>query len=204
MIDHGLEAAVAARFRAVNGDHQMTAADDAYVSQWYVPLERLAAEAGLSVDELRRLILSNRLPLPSYIRSDGTQMVPPDLLGLAERAGGFEELPEWFAGEFPDAVAAVIEWDGYLSGHFVCLRAVTPENIKRKGELVAGIESYLAGPHRDESEWLANLHRLVDELDELEPPFAPYDRIRFGGPISRDRLIDAVRERYPRIPSYSS
>jgi hypothetical protein len=65
------------------------------------------------------------------------------------------------------------------------------------------IEAHLADPRVDESEWLANLHRLVDELDELEPPFAPYDRVRFGGPISRDRLIDLVRERYPRIPSYS-
>jgi hypothetical protein len=204
MIDHALEAAVVARSRAVNGDHPMTDADDAYVSQWYVPLERLAADAGLSADELRQLILSNRLPLPSYIRSDGTQMVAPDLLVLAEDAGGFEELPEWFAGQFPDPVASVSEWDAYLSGHFVCLRAVTPENIKRKGELVRAIEACLADPRLEESEWLVDLHRLVDELDELEPPFAPYDRLRFGGPTSRDRLIDVARDRCPRVPSSSS
>ena len=29
---------------------------------------------------VRRLMLANRLPLPSYIRSDGVQMVPRDLL----------------------------------------------------------------------------------------------------------------------------
>jgi hypothetical protein len=46
--------------------------------------------------------------------------------------------------------------------------------------------------------WLAELHALVDELDALEPPFAPYDRLRFGGPISRDTLIDDVRARFPR------
>src|SRR5215207_8465915 len=111
-----LETAVAARFRAVNGDHPMTEADDAYVSRWYAPLERLAADAELEGDELRRLMLSNRLPLPSYIRSDGTQMVAPDLLRLAQRAGGFDALPGWFAAQFDDPVAAVAEWDAYLSG----------------------------------------------------------------------------------------
>jgi hypothetical protein len=32
----------------------------------------------------------------------------------------------------------------------------------------------------------------------LEPPFAAYDRLRFGGPVSRDTCIDAIRERFPR------
>jgi hypothetical protein len=201
MTDHELEAAVAARFRAVNGDHPMTATDDAYVSSWYVPLEQLAAEAGRPADELRRLMLSNRLPLPGYIRSDGTQMVAPDLLALADRAGGFDDLPAWFAAQFPDPVAAVSEWDAYLSGQYVCLRAVTPENMKRKDELVAAVEARLADPDVEGSEGLDDLHRLVDELDELEPPFAPYDRLRFGGPTSRERLIDAARERYPRVPA---
>jgi hypothetical protein len=204
MTDNELETAVAARFRAVNGDHPMTAADDVYVSQWCVSLEQLAADAGLSADELRRLMLSNRLPLPSYIRSDGTQMVAPDLLHLTERAGGFEELPSWFAGQFRDPVAAVTEWDAYLSGQYVCLRAVTPENMRRKDELMAGIEGHLADPHGDRSEWRVNLHRLVDELDELEPPFAPYDRLRFGAQTSRQRLIDAARARYPRISSWGA
>jgi hypothetical protein len=34
---------------------------------------------------------------------------------------------------------------------------------------------------------------------EIEREFAPYDRIRFGGPVSRDRLIGAVRERYASV-----
>jgi hypothetical protein len=193
-----LEAAIAARFVATNGDHPMTPDDDAYVSEWFTPLEELAAQAGQAADELRRLVLSNRLPLPSYIRSDGVQMVPHDLLELPRRVGGFDQLPEYFATQFDDPVKAVSEWDGYLAGHYVCLRAVSPENIKRKDELVEAIETHLARPQSASTEWLERLHALVDELDELEPPFAPYDRLRFGGPVSRDRLIDDVRKQFAR------
>jgi hypothetical protein len=45
--------------------------------------------------------------------------------------------------------------------------------------------------------WLARLHILVDELESVELPFTGYDRLRFGGPTSRDTLIDAIRERFP-------
>jgi hypothetical protein len=198
MNGHGLEAAVAARFVAVNGEHPMTSEDDDYATEWYAPLEAVAAAAGRTPDELRRLMLANRLPLPSYIRSDGAQMVPHDLLALVERAGGVDELPEWFARHFDDSATAVAEWDAYLSGQYVCLRSVSPESIRRKGELAGAIRATLSVPQPSSQEWLTELHRLVDGLDELEPPFAPYDRRRFGGPISRDTLIDEVRARFPR------
>ena len=194
-----LAAAVAARFDAVNGRHEMTPSDDAYVSAWYVPLEELAAGSGHAPDELRRLMLANRLPLPSYIRSDGVQMVARDLLALLQAAGGPEQLPQWFAGRWDSAEQAVVEWDDYLSGRYVCLRSVTPENMRRKNELVEAISRELAAPAAASEEWLERLHLLVDELAELEPPFAPYDRLRFGGPVSRDTLIDDVRRQYPRL-----
>jgi Family of unknown function (DUF6058) len=208
-VNDELAAAVAARYRALNGDHPMSAEDDAYVSAWYVSVEELARLRGLDVDELRRLMLANRLPLPSYIRSDGAQMVATDLLELADRAGGFERLLEWFAQQWQSPAEAVREWDDYLSGRYVCLREVTPASMRRKNELCAAIEDELARPAPEEPDWLDRLHALVDELDRIEPPFAPYDRLRFGGPVSRDRLIDDVRERYPvlsqertRIPSH--
>ena len=176
----------------------MSPEDDAYVSAWYVPLEELAEEQGLDPDDLRRLMLTNRLPLPSYIRSDAVQMVARDLLELADAAGGAEHLLEWFAGQWESPGQALAEWDAYLSGQYVCLRSVTPANMKRKDELVDVIEAALAAPRPQSDEWLDDLHALVDELDALEPPFAAYDRRRFGGPVSRDRLITAVRERFPR------
>jgi Family of unknown function (DUF6058) len=196
--DSQLRGAVAARFYAVNGTQPMTAEDDSYVSQWYVPLEALAKTVGTAVCELRRLMLANRLPLPSYILRDGTQMVARDLLELARRAGGYEELPDWFAQQFKSSRDAIREWDGYLRGQYVCLRDVLPETIQRKNELVIAITKMVSKPEPQSDEWLELLHCFVDELDQLEPPFTAYDRLRFGGPISRDTCIDAVRARFPR------
>jgi hypothetical protein len=45
---------------------------------------------------------------------------------------------------------------------------------------------------------LDRFHLLVGRLDAIEPPFTGYDRLWFGGPVSRDTCIDAVREKYPR------
>jgi Family of unknown function (DUF6058) len=79
-----------------------------------------------------------------------------------------------------------------LSGEYVvCLRSVTPEAIVRKGELIDRIEALLA-----RGEPSAELAAAVDELDALLRPFAPYDRIRFGGPESRDRYVTALRQRF--------
>src|SRR5213079_162026 len=178
-----LSSAVATRFYAVNGFHLMTAEDDAYASEWYVELEALAEMAAIPASELRRLMLANRLPLPSYIRSDDAQMVARDLLELPRRAGGYEQLPEWFARQFKSGRDAIREWDGYLRGHFVCLRDVLPETMQRKDELVKAITAAVSNPEPQNDEWLELLHCLVDELDQLEPPFTRYDRLRFGGPI---------------------
>lgn len=199
--DSQLHSAVAARFYAVNGTHPMTSEDDEYVNQWYVSLEDLAQQAGMHASTLRRLMLANRLPLPSYIRTDGTQMVARDLLELPRRAGGYEQLPEWFGQQFESGRDAIREWDGYLRGQYVCLRDVLPETIQRKDKLVKAITEAVATPEPQNQEWLESLHQLVDELDDLEPPFTAYDRLRFGGAISRDTCINEVRARFPRQSS---
>ena len=192
-----LHRAIAARFYAVNGVHPMTVEDDAYVDQWYTPLEALAQQGGIDACELRRLMLADRLPLPSYIRTDGTQMVARDLLELPRREGGYEQLPEWFGQQFKSGRDAIREWDGYLRGQYVCLRDILPETIQRKDKLVKEITAALQTPKPDNQQWLRRLHRLVNELDELEPPFTAYDRLRFGGPISRDTCINEVRAHFP-------
>ncbi|SCL33137.1 hypothetical protein GA0070624_4664 [Micromonospora rhizosphaerae] len=189
---------VAERFREVNGEHLMTAADNAYVSEEFVVLEELCAAAGRDPDDVRRLMLDRRLPMPGYLRSDGAEMVPADLFALAERAGGPERLAAWFIGHWADPAEGTAEWDAYLSGRYVCLRSVTPDSIRRKDELTAAIRSAPDEPDAGSADWSARLHALVDELDALEPAFTGYDRHRFGGPTSRDTCIDAVRARYPR------
>ena len=125
----------------------MTPAEDAYVSEWFASLEDIGAAGGHDPDKLRRLILVNRLPLASYIRTDGAQMFSRDLLELPRRAGGYDQLPLFFAGEFGDPAAAIMAWSAYLDGRFVCLRSVTPEAMKRKDELVDAIEGKLSQIH---------------------------------------------------------
>ena len=159
----------------------LTAEDIAYIIESFVPLE----DEGVRAD-----VAAGRLPKPAYVLDDGTEMVAPDHLALAERAGGVDALREWFEARAPG------EWEAYISGEYaVCLRSVSPEAIRRKDELIARIDSLLdADPPP-----LEPLRAAVDELDALLRPFAPYDRIRFGGPVSRDRYITAVRERFPEL-----
>jgi hypothetical protein len=188
---------LAARFHEINGEHPMTAADDAYVDAYFVPLERVAAERGEAADAVRREMLDGRLPLPGYLRSDGTEMVPSDLFALTDEAGGPAKLAGWFQAHWPDPAVAAEEYESYLSGQYVCLHHVHPHTMQRKDALVTEIQALLDAPGQLPGR-LADLHRAVDELDALEPPFAPYDQLRFDGPNSRDRCITEVRARYPR------
>lgn len=198
MTDTTPAARIAERFREVNGEHPMTADDDAYVTEVFVPLDTLCAALGRDEDEVRLLMLAGLLPLPGYLRSDGAEMVPRDLFALADAAGGVEGLRAWFTGHWEDAARGEAEWAAYLSGQYVCLREVTPANIRRKDELTAEIGALLAAAGADPSpEWRAALHARVDALDALEPAFTAYDRLRFGGPTSRDTCVDAPRALFP-------
>lgn len=178
--------AVAARFLALNGEHPMTPADDAYVDEHFATFDEVCAGRRETPEDLRAHILAGRLPLPGYLRSDGAEIVHRDYLVLPDRHG-FPGLPELFGAEFP----------AYISGRYVCLKSVTPEGIRRKDELVEMIEGLLSDPRPSDEAWPADLRAAVDELDGLEPPFTAYDRLRFGGPVSRDRCIDDVRRKYP-------
>ena len=90
------------------------------------------------------------------------------------------------------------EHAAWLSGEYgACLRQTTPEAIVAKGALMTAIAALVAQPRPSNHQWLTALRGAVDALDALERPFAGYDRQRFGGPTSRDRLITAARERFP-------
>ncbi|MFE1921223.1 DUF6058 family natural product biosynthesis protein [Streptomyces asoensis] len=193
-----LERQLAERFRQVNGVHPMTEDDDAYVSAQFVALEEVCARHGRDPDAVRRLMLEQRLPLPGYLRSDGAEMVPADLFALADEAGGVERLEAWFTAHWDDPAAGREEWDAYLSGRYVCLHSVTPATIRRKDDLTSAITAATDEPDTGSARWSERLHALVDELDALEPAFTAYDRLRFGGPTSRDLCVDAPRDRFPR------
>jgi hypothetical protein len=135
-----------------------------------------------------------------YVLEHGTELVAPDYFELAHLSGSFAALPEWFAraydrasARYPGAGTAQEQWEEYLSGIYaVCLRVVTPASIVAKGELMDTIERLTADPVPGGEGWRAELTAAVDAL---EKPFALFDRERLG-PVSRDRCVTAVRERF--------
>jgi hypothetical protein len=144
------------------------------------------------------LMAEGRLPLPSYLLSDGTPMVHPDFLDPVAAAGSVDALHEWFVGHWPaDGQAeAEEEWsDGYLSGQYVCLWSVTPETIRAKTAAIESIKAAIAALQAGTGT-RQELAAAVDRLDALEPPFTDYDLLRFGGPTSRQVWIDDVRRDY--------
>ena len=111
----------------VNGAHPMAEADDRYVDEYHTPLIELCATQAVDPDEIRRHMLAGRLPLPSYLRSDETEVVYQDYLRLPKQAGDIDRLCDWFlAQSWSSTTEADSEWNAYLSGRYVCLKPVTP------------------------------------------------------------------------------
>jgi Family of unknown function (DUF6058) len=165
-----------------------------------MPLNDACAERRERLDQVRELISKRRLPAPSYVLPDGTEVVPRDYFVLVDEAGGVDDLEACFRTRHRGPEVDE-DWEAYLDGTYgVCLRSVTPENIVRKGALMDEIESLLATPRVREAGWRDRLRRAVDELDRLERPFSPdFDRRAHGRPPSRDRLIAQPRGLYPEI-----
>jgi hypothetical protein len=184
--------------------------DAAYVRREFRTLAQVCAGRRDAPIDVRRFMMEGLLPRPSYLLPDGTQMVPGDYFDMVDAAGGPLALPGWFAerlgGELAarglDASPARVgeEWDGTLRGEYgVCLRRVSPANIAEKARLIGAIEGALAAPRPRDPSWRRSLVAEVDRLDAMVRDFAAWDRLRFGGPVSRDRLIDAPRAAYPDL-----
>jgi hypothetical protein len=193
------------RTRSLAEPMALSPEDVAYVRTNFVPLNEACRARGRDPRGVRQSIRTGRLPGPPYVLPDGIEMVPSTYFEQIDAAGGGE--PSAFQARYrleaerlllilsPDEPATVFnEW---LSGlYFVCLRQATPENVARKRSAIERIESLVAHPRPSDPSWLTALAAQVDELDRLERDFAAYDRLRFGGPSSRDLLIDDVRRRY--------
>ena len=203
MGDDSLRSAVRERYLAVHGDHPMTAADDAYVREHFVPATR----------EALTLMLDDCLPLPTYLRSDGTPMVPREHGELAGIAGGLERLRPWFLAFWPDdEQAAEREWRAYLEGRHFHLREVSPVRIRQCAERVAEAAAAVEVLRADPTDPIGRgmLGEAVDGvmavpgLDSLLLPMTAYDRLRLGGPTLREQWVDAPREAFlsPQPPTW--
>ena len=179
-------------YRAVNGDHPMSAEDDTYVRAHFMEVP----DPGRTLDRMA----AGELPLPSYLLSDGAPMVPADYLDPVGWAGGIEELEGWFLDHWPAHAqdTAAEEWAAYLSGRYVCLKSVTPLHIRRKATLVAQVQAAVAVLAQNPRDPTArgSLGEATTRLDELLLPMTGYDRLRFAGPLTRELWIDEPRARF--------
>lgn len=178
--------------------------DLAYVGSEYLSLEQLCADRTLSEEETRALIGQGRLPHPTYVLPDGTEMFPPDYFTLLDDAGSVDALRAHFDARHRSAASALgllqmnpdADWQDYLSGEFgACLVEVSPEAMVEQGALVAEIEGLVAAAAPADDDWRHRLSNAVDQLDELDRPSTDFDRQRWGT-TTRDRLITAVRVQY--------
>jgi hypothetical protein len=181
----------------------LTADDIAYIESNFRRLEELRAERNMSPKELLDLRARRLLPCPTYVLDDGSEMVPGDYFDLLDAADDPRQIQGQFAQELRASAPAELsdeqvlqEWEAYLSGEYgACLRYVSAQNIVRKTCAMERIQTLIDNPRQADEGWTRELRAQVDSLDALEREFAPYDRVRWG-PVSRDRLITAVRARY--------
>src|SRR5678815_28150 len=186
--------------------HPLLRGDDLdYVRASYLSLEEIAHREQLDPERLLGWIEDGHLPRPAYLLPDGTAMFPADLLALMRSAGCLEALPEHFL-ERTELAARMVgvpgntqeaDWEDYLSGEYgICLRQVTPETLVLKEALVERIGRALEEPRPEDPGWRPALAFQIEGLDALIRNFARVDRVRFGRPTSRERLIDAPRRRW--------
>jgi hypothetical protein len=167
-------------------------ADIEYIVRGFRPLDPRTHE----------LVSENVLPRATYVLPDGTPMVPSDHAELLAAGGGDGTavkalFTERFLAAGGDEVEVEQAYDDWLTGEFgACLHSTLPESIVAKGGLTQAIAALLAHPREDDQDWRGALRGSVDALDALERAFAAFDRERFGGPVSRDRLVTATRERF--------
>lgn len=183
---------------------EFTDRDLDYVRSEYVDLDRLCAGRAETPGQVRELIAQGRLPRPTYVLPDGTEMFPPDYFALLDEAGSVEAMRGVFDQRYLTATSALgllavepeEDWHGYLSGEFgICLWDVSPESMVEKSALIAEIDGLTGSPAPGDEDWRGRLADAVDRLDEIERPFTDYDRQRWGT-TSRDRYIVAVRSQY--------
>lgn len=190
-----LVAAVTQRYLAVNGEHPMTPADDAYVREHFVE----ASEESL------RLALAGQASLPAYLLSDGTPMVPPDHLVMVAITGDPDRVRDWFGSVWPgDEATGRREWETYLTGRLVehvDADAVGIMRVQRcLAQARAALEVLLRDPRDDDAR--ASLWEAVNGgvgirgLDQLLRPTTAYDRLRLGTEPLRTTWVDGINGRW--------
>lgn len=183
------------RYLEVNGEHPMSDVDDTYVRTGFVP----------ATAEQLELMAAGRVPLPSYLLSDGTPMVPRDHLDPVGWAGGPDRLHDWFVGYWPadEQADAEQQWAAYLSGRCVGLRHVTPLALRDEARWVARLDAGLERLARDRRDHVGRgmVGEAISRLEDLLLPRTSYDVLRFDGlPGTWQRVRQAREDLVPPLP----
>jgi DNA-binding transcriptional MerR regulator len=202
--------------------------DQRYIRSVFVTLEVIAFRCGVSPSEIRDWQQRSLFPAPTYVTADGVEWYSPRYSFVVRRARSRRiDFRTLFLEEFRAALAQLREdepesyrkiiqgatgeqrtdhgtacryWEEFLSGKYgACLRVPWVACIIRKEYLINRIDSLLRRPKPANHEWARQLRRVVDSLDRLELPFAEWDRIRFGGKVTRDIYIADVRKRFRHV-----
>ena len=200
--------------------------DEKYIRERFVRLAEFGRICDMSVRDLRGWQRNRLFPNPTYVSSDGTEWYPRSCATIVRRARSqgvslrslffhdfrtklgrlrreepnlFDEIRVARQGqESTDQETIAAYWQVFLSGQYgACLKVPWVPCMIQKERLVRRIDTLVAQPHSDDEAWRLRLRRAVDSLDRLEQPFAEWDRVRFGRPLTRDTRVDAVRTAFP-------
>jgi len=192
-----------------------------YIEKNLIDLGTIVKETGVDTLRIVEWADASTFPDPTYRTSDGRKWYPRYVAILVKRSMENNTSPK---DEFIHDATNVLNrpsyvyregkvesvrfdpsdiekmWLDFKSGLYgACLKKPDPKNILSKGEIISRIEELVNNPRQGDGSWEESLKRYVKELDKIEAPFTDYDRARFGGKVSRDLFITAVKEKYPEL-----
>ena len=192
-----------------------------YITKNLLTMDEIIERSKVSSSKITEWIERGEFPEPTYVTSNGKRWYPRYIVILIQRSNENGTSPK---DEFINDAKKVIDksklvyrfgrveetndsddelekmWTDFRFGLYgACLRVPDPKNILSKGELISKIQKLLEKPDPSNASWCDSLEKCVNELDKVEAEFTSYDRVRFGGQVSRDIFVTDVKKKYPQI-----
>jgi uncharacterized protein DUF6058 len=207
---------------------QYSSRDLEYIRSRFVTLEDIASRCGVSSRLIRDWQRAALFPAATYSTPDGMEWYSPGyclavrralrrnwnlrrlfltefraaLASLRKRERDLYDaiIQEAAPGEKSAPTAALVYWKDFLSGRYgACLRLPWIPCMIQKERLVGRIGKLVLQPNPTSPAWAGQLRQSVNALDRLELPFSDWDRVRFGGSVTRDIFITRIKERFPAL-----
>ncbi|MHB1440379.1 MAG: DUF6058 family natural product biosynthesis protein [Cuniculiplasma sp.] len=200
---------------------QFSVNDIEHIRSTFVDRKTLVEKTGTTDEKLQKWYDNGDFPEPTYSTDDGKEWYPPYLVILIGKGLNNESSPR---EEFLKDAEKVLNkpayvyrfgnvevtgsheddaqkmWKDFKSGLYgACLKKPEPESILEKGELIKTIKELISNSDPTSTEWRSTLREKVNSLDTIEAQFTDYDRIRFGGTVSRDIFITNVKKQFSEV-----